>query len=106
MGLPSGYSYRILENSLDYDPSYKVTKTSDGSTVQSTTATDDTIILTPDTHHTVAFTNTNDSAVPSGVPLDTSHYAGLFAIGILGLYTSISRRHRLAIRAACSTRRR
>ena len=86
LGLNSGAKCKLTENQLDYTASYSI-----GGVVTSSHETT-TINLTNDT--TVAFTNTREGTIPTGVIVTVAPFAiGILVFGALALFL-VSRRKR------------
>ncbi|MBQ8974623.1 MAG: hypothetical protein IJ072_02730, partial [Oscillospiraceae bacterium] len=81
-GLPKNAKYTVVEDNLDYAVSTSVTEGSAAAvTGTSATVTDDDI--TADT--TVAYTNTRSGVIPTGVILAVAPFAGVVALGGVGV---------------------
>lgn len=79
-GLTSDDTYTVSENAEEYKPSYTVTQ-GDSKTAEGKTAATAEISVKDKVDETVAFTNTKDGTVPTGILMTAAPYVAVVGLG-------------------------
>ena len=89
-GLPKGANYTVTEKKEDYTPSV----TANEGTIAGTK--DSVVVESASKDNTVAFTNTRNGVIPTGVLLTVAPFAAIMAIGAVGIIVMVGKKRKRA----------
>ena len=89
-GLPKGANYTVTEKKEDYTPSV----TANEGTIAGTK--DSVVVESASKDNTVAFTNTRNGVIPTGVLLTVAPFAAIMAIGAVGILVMVGKKRKRA----------